>query len=374
MAIIAYLHDGTSIYDHMFLEHLVKRNTVFFLTFHPKPRFIPKEARVTIMREPLLFLADKAWIEGIRMYTLFLLRTLLVKLELRRIKPQLVIGCMATKYGFYATATSFKPTIAIVWGTDVLISPRRFLFFRFLAKHTLKKADAVILDSKVQKNAAVQLGCNPDKILKFPWFNEESVKLKSSREETREKLGWSDNVIILSARSHETLYGIEHIIEAIPEIIKTEPNARFLILGQGRLTQTLKERVKQLQVSQYVRFLGHIPRDEVITYLNSSDINVSTSFSDGTSASLLEAMALAVPSVVTDIAGNKEWIESNYNGILTATRNPKDLAGKIVHLAQNQDTRKRLGKNAQTTIEQKVDWQRNMQTFDSLIQALIDKK
>ena len=56
-------------------------------------------------------------------------------------------------------------------------------------------------------------------------------------------------------------------------------------------------------------------------YLNAADIYVSTSLSDGTSLSLLEAMACSLPVVVTDIPANKEWITDGHNGFLCCRKN-----------------------------------------------------
>lgn len=373
MVVIAYLHDGTSVYDELFLEYLTKKNSVYFLTFHNRPRFVPKKATTITIREPLRLFADKKWMEGIRMYALFPLRALLIRLHLKRIKAQLVIGCMATKYGFYSIVAGYRPAVIIVWGTDVLIAPKRFFFFRFMAKYALKNADAVILDSQVQKNAAIQLGCSPNKILKFPWFDLESVSPKKSRDEIRENLGWRDNVIILSARSHEPIYGVEHLVEAIPKIVKEVTESRFLIIGRGRLTQKFKERVRELHIEKYVKFMGSLPREDVVAYVSASDIYVSTSFSDGTSASLLEAMTLGIPSVVTSIPGNKEWIEDGCNGSLVPTKDPNKLAEAIISLLKDEDLRRKLGEKAAETVNAKVNWQQNSQAMDNLISTLVRK-
>ena len=373
MATIAYIHDGTSVYDELFLKHLTNRNRVFFLTFNKAPRYVPKETTLVKMREPYNIFSKVELLEGLRMHVLFLLRVLLLKLHLRRLKPELIIGCMATKYGFYSALTGFKPKIVIAWGSDILIAPKRFFFFRFTARYALRKADAVILDSQVQKRAAIQLGCGPRKIVKFPWFELEAVKPKDSRVEIREKLGWRDNMIVICARSHERVYGVEYLIEAIPEVVSKEPNSRFLILGQGSLTQSLRQRVEQLKVREYVKFVGRVPRAAVFAYLNASDINVSTSFSDGTSASLLEAMTLAVPSIVTKIPGNEEWIENGKNGYLIPIRDSKSLAERIVFLIRNDESRKKLGENARKSVEANVNWHENMKVFDRLIRKLIEE-
>lgn len=370
MVSIVYAHDGTSVYDELFLKHLTQRNRVYFLTFNKEPRNVGEKAQLVRMREPCAF-SELNLLEGLRMYLSFFLRAFILRVHLRRVQPQLVVGCMATKYGFYSALTGFRPLVVIVWGSDVLVTSKRFFFFRFMAKYALKNADAVILDSEIQEKAAVQLGCRPDRVFRFPWFDLGSILPQKSRSEVREQLGWQDNILVFSARGHEPIYGVEYLIEAIPEVVEKEPRSRFLIVGDGQLTESFKQRVRQLGVGKYVKFLGRLPREETITYLNASDINVSASFSDGTSASLLEAMALAVPSVVTNIPGNMEWILDGGNGCLVPIRDSKSLAERILVLARDSESRQELGQEARRTVETRVNWLEHMKALDDLIQKLV---
>ena len=247
MVKLAYANDGTSVYDLLFLKRLTKQNTVYFLTFNNDPRFVSSE---TIVKKMPWSVSAESKREGVYMYALCLLRALLLKMHLNRIKPHLVLGCVATKYGFYSALSGFKPFILIVWGSDILIAPKRFLLFRFMAKFSLKKADAVIVDSEVQENAAIQLGCNPRKILKFPWFDLDDIRVKTCRDKIREELGWRKNPIISCLRRHDSICGVQYLIEAIPQVISLLPESRFLILGKGQLSDQFKQRVKELKTKR----------------------------------------------------------------------------------------------------------------------------
>ena len=72
----------------------------------------------------------------------------------------------------------------------------------------------------------------------------------------------------------------------------------------------------ELGIGEKVFFPGWIDKKEMSNYLNAADIYVSTSFSDGTSCSLLEAMACSLPVVVTNIEGNLEYIKDGVNKII----------------------------------------------------------
>ena len=371
MVKLAYVNDGTSVYDLLFLKRLAKENTVYFLTFNNDPRFVSSE---TIVKKMLWSVSAESKTEGLYMYALCLLRALLLRIHLNCIKPHLVLGCMATKYGFYSALSGFKPFILIVWGSDILIAPKRFFLFRFMAKFTLKKADAVIVDSEVQRDAAIQLGCSPRKILKFPWFDLDDVRVKTCRNKIREELGWRKNPIIICLRRHDLIWGVQYFIEAIPQVISVLPECRFLILGKGQLSDRFKQRVKELKMQKYVKFLGQVSREDAIAYLNAADVYVSTSLSDGTSSSLLEAMTLGVAPIVTKIPGNTEWVKSGWNGYLVPVKDSQSLAERIVPLVKNKELRHKIGQNALKTVKASVDWRKNSKALRDLISKLATKR
>jgi len=243
-----------------------------------------------------------------------------------------------------------------------------------MVKYSLKRADAVFLDSDIQEKAAIELGCKPDKIVKFPWFDLDSLHVMIPKLEIRDRLGWRNNPIVISTRSHEPIYGVEYLIEAIPHVLKQVPESRFLIVGKGQLTQNLQTRAKELGVDNNAKFVGSLRREELISYLNASDLNVTMSMSDGTSASLLEAMALGVPTVATAIPGNKEWVKNGLNGFVIPVRDVEKLTETIVMLLRNDALRRELGEKSVETVRTRVDWSKTSRVIDELVSKLIHNK
>jgi glycosyltransferase involved in cell wall biosynthesis len=121
--------------------------------------------------------------------------------------------------------------------------------------------------------------------------------------------------------------------------------------------------------SDHVKFVGTVRHDKIVDYLSAADIYVSTSFSDGTSASLLEAMSCSLPSVATEIDGNKEWINNGINGFLVPVADSKKLAEKILLLADDQELRRRLRANAEETMRTRVIWQENIKKLTNAIDS-----
>jgi glycosyltransferase involved in cell wall biosynthesis len=160
-------------------------------------------------------------------------------------------------------------------------------------------------------------------------------------------------------------------MDAIPRVLAKNKHVKFLILGEGPLTNVFKIKMKDFMRSGHVRFVGAVPHDKIVDYLSAADIYVSTSFSDGTSASLLEAMACSLAPVVTGIDGNKEWVEDGVNGLLVPVANSEKLAEKILLLTNDYKLSRILEVKAEETVRKRVNWQKNMQQLTRIIDEMI---
>jgi len=159
--------------------------------------------------------------------------------------------------------------------------------------------------------------------------------------------------VILSNRNLQPIYNVSQLIKAIPMVLEENPNAKFWVAGEGREKEDLKNKVVELGVSSSVQFLGRIPHEKMPDLLGDTDIYVSTSTTDGTSVSLLEAMASGAFPVVTDISANREWITDGKNGFLVPTGNEAFLAKKIVEALGRPELRATALERNRTLVEEK---------------------
>jgi glycosyltransferase involved in cell wall biosynthesis len=367
---LAYANDGISTYDELFLETLKEYYDVCVLTFHPSPSYIP-EGIDTVKMADLVPEINLHPFEGMRKHLLTPIRAYTLKKALRRVKPDVLIGCWATTYGFYSACSKFHPYVLLVWGSDIMIFPKKYFPLKPLVLYSLRKADVVVVDSEVQRRAAIKLGCESGRIVKFPWVNLDEFKCDADhRRRIRGENGWTDeDIVVVSLRSHKPIYGVEYLVGAIPEVVKENKHLKLLILGDGPLTPIFKTMMAKYIESDHVKFVGTVRHDKIVDYLSAADIYVSTSFSDGTSASLLEAMSCSLPSVATEIDGNKEWINNGINGFLVPVADSKKLAEKILLLADDQELRRRLRANAEETMRTRVIWQENIKKLTNAIDS-----
>jgi len=373
---LLYLNDLSSLYDPFFLSWLKRIYNVTCITFDRNSNSLFGTVPVIRIKDLPFRLPNY---DGFRVWALTLPRSYLIKRFLNGIKPDVTIGNNALSYGFYTALAKFKPFLLFVWGSDVLIWPKRALFFKSVAEYSLKKADAILVDSNVQFKACIDLGASASKIIKVPWFDVNEVQnIKANSEDKREirlTLGIpQDEIIVISTRLHEPIYSVETLILAASQVLKIERKVKFLILGNGSKTPRLKRLTQKLGLSNQVIFVGRISRRKVLDYLQASDIYVSASLSDGTSSCLLEAMTCKLPPIVTDIPGNREWTIDGVSGLLFPVKNPRKLAENIVRLLRDEDFRKALGEKAYETVVQKANWQQNSKLLDNLISSMVNLK
>ncbi|MEM2995176.1 MAG: glycosyltransferase family 4 protein [Candidatus Bathyarchaeia archaeon] len=372
MVKLVYANDGISSYDELFLKSFMEKYEVYVFTFHSSPNCVPKGVKIVKMKD---FIPETNLhpFEGMRKHLLTPLRAQTLKKNLKKVKPDILIGCWASTYGFYSAYSGFHPFILFVWGSDVLIFPEKYFPLKPFIVYSVRKADMVVVDSEVQRQAVINLGCKPVKIVKFPWVNLSLYKRdEMQRRKMRRLCGWGDDdVVVISLRHHKPIYGVEYLIEAIPHVIKKNKNVKFLILGEGPLTNTFKAKMERFIRSRHVKFVGAVPHDKIVDYLSAADIYVSTSFSDGTSASLLEAMACSLAPIVTEIPGNTEWIKNEANGLIVPVANSEKLTEKILLLVNDYKLRMVLKEKAVETVRTRVNWEKNMQQLTRKIDKMI---
>ncbi len=101
-------------------------------------------------------------------------------------------------------------------------------------------------------------------------------------------------------------------------------------------------------------FVGHIPQDELKSYLSTSDIYLFPSLGEGCASSGMEALAAGLPVVATVESGLP--IKNLQNGLIVESNNSDDVVKAILLLFEDKKIREKLGKNASFDISQNYKW------------------
>ena len=295
---------------------------------------------------------------------------------LSKIKPDLVHAGWVPTCGFTTALSNFHPFLLMPWGSDILLVPKKSLFNRKITEFTLRKADMITCDAETVKKEIIQLAHSPEeKIVVFPWGIDLSLFKPdiSLRVNLRKRLGIEEKKVIIMNRSFKPVYGIEYFLRALPMVWEKVPNIYVLLIGSGPLENKLRKLVDELNLELIVKFVGEVPNAEMPAYLNASDLYVSSSLSDGTSLSLLEAMACGLPVVVTDVPAILEWVADGENGLVVPRQSIEELAEAIVHLLENEDLASEMGNKNLVIAKERADWNKNFQKLVQIYEKLLTK-
>jgi glycosyltransferase involved in cell wall biosynthesis len=266
---------------------------------------------------------------------------------------------------FLSALTGYKPLIAMSWGSDLLVDAARGAG-KWVAKYTLSRSNVLICDCQTVSDAAQQLGMPAERIVTFPWGVDLDHFMPGGDRSLRAKLGWEDHFVLLSTRSWEPIYGIEILVAGFIQASQTNPKLRLLMLGNGSLRPRIEAMLAEVGMFELVQFAGQVDYPDLPKYFHAADLYISASRSDGTSISLLEAMACGLPVVVSDIPGNREWVEPGANGWWFPDGDEAELAKSINLAHQAGGERIDFGQAGRVIAERRADWNRN---FESLLRA-----
>jgi len=140
--------------------------------------------------------------------------------------------------------------------------------------------------------------------------------------------------IILCTSRFGQRKGVEYLVKAMPEVLKTIPQAKLWLVGEGAEKEKLK-------TGKGIKFLGRLGHKQLGSIYRKAQVFVLPSLSESSSNSLLEAMGCGLAVVVTKVGGNTELIDKN-NGLLVPVADSKALAKAIIELLNNQQQRNKM--------------------------------
>ncbi|OGV63254.1 MAG: hypothetical protein A3K19_12955 [Lentisphaerae bacterium RIFOXYB12_FULL_65_16] len=287
-----------------------------------------------------------------------------------------------TQDSYLALRTGFHPVLAMAWGSDVLPDP--FVVNAHQSRRVLKKlrftaghADTIYCDCRaVAETLCTLTGVAPEKLRIFLQLGVETAVFRPDAALAAEaRREWAvapkTNVLIMTRRL-DPAYGVADYLHALA-LLRNRVACPFLavLAGEGSLEGQLKELTRDLGLQDSVVFVGAKPRQDLPRYLNGADLYVSTSLSDGTSISLLEAMSCGLPVVVTDVPANLEWVRDGYNGAVAARGDPQSIAQALQSVLEDPAKRALFRERNRALALERIEASRNYETLVDLYRALV---
>ena len=201
----------------------------------------------------------------------------------------------------------------------------------------------------------------------------EFVKDKRRADSLREELNIGNSEYVVGSVGRLSVEkGHRYFLEAAHKVLTKMQNIRFVIVGDGELTDELRELVQKLEIEQNIIFAGY--QTDVTQFYSLMDICVMPSLIEGTPMALMEAMATGVPVIASAVGGIPTIIDNRENGVLVEPQNPDAITNAILALLQNRTACDKISKNARKTILKRYSADRMARQYENEYRRLLIRK
>lgn len=292
----------------------------------------------------------------------------ILKKIIRHFKPDVLHAHYATSYGLVGALSGFHPFVISSWGTDVMKFPNKNIVAKSILKYNFRQADRLCATSHVIREYIAKI--SPKAVSVIP-FGIDTERFKPAKQES--PFG-KDHFVIGCIKSLESIYKIDVLMRAFYELLKVHSNVRLLIIGEGSQEQKLKHLATELELGKRIMFTGRVPYHEIPYHYNMLDALVNISEYESFGVSVAEAMACAVPVVVSNVGGLAEIVERDELGIRVPVNDIEATAGALRLLVEEPDTRRRIAEAGRKHVLQKYNWSNNLDDMIALYHDLVQSK
>jgi phosphatidyl-myo-inositol dimannoside synthase len=191
----------------------------------------------------------------------------------------------------------------------------------------------------------------------------------------RKELKLENKRVIVSVGRLVHRKGQDHLIQALPEILKSVPDAHLLMVGQGPYLSHLKQLVEKLNLVDHVSFIGRIQYAQLPQYICAGDIFAMPSRSrffglevEGLGIVYLEASACGLPVIAGSSGGAPDAVVDGVTGIVVDGENDHDIAAAAIKLLQDLTASKAMGLAGREWIIENWRWEIWSERFNKLLQ------
>jgi len=301
-----------------------------------------------------------------------------VYLLLKREKPQIVHThtAKAGLVGRWAARWAKVPIIIHTFHGHVFHSyfgPLKTKLFIWLERWTARFTTQIIAVSESVKRDLIKYKIvSPDNITVIPLGFKLERFLEAQPGNLRQEL---------KIDTHTKLVGIvgrlvpikNHrlFFQAAQIVVRTYPETKFIVVGEGELSNNLQNYTRELGVNDCTIFLGW--RNDLPAIYSDLDVVVLSSFNEGTPVSLIEGMACGCPIVSTQVGGVADVVQDNAHGYLINSLTPQALAEAIIKLLNNPEQARQMGQCGKQKIESLYTSQRLINDITRLYNYHLNK-
>lgn len=297
---------------------------------------------------------------------------------LRQIQPDII-----HLFGLYSLSSlSLLPVVFDVpnlvvspWGTDVVydFGQKEPFKSKLFKRYFLNKAKCITSLSMFMTRQIQKYIRNGKTVEYIPWGAD--TETFHPRYLNNNK----DQFVIGITKAFTEKYGHVHLLEAVSILIHDylQENIKLIIVGKGELEAKLKGLCRKLKIDEYVVFKKFtFDKKKLREYVSTFDVYVMPSVykSETLGVAAIEASAIGIPVIASNIGGIPEVVKNNLSGFLTEPGDSKAIADCILKLMKDRELRRRLGKAARVLAEKKFSFRCSIETMNTCYKKVVKKR
>ena len=166
--------------------------------------------------------------------------------------------------------------------------------------------------------------------------------------------------------------GHDVLLRAATHVTRRHPDVRFRLIGDGVLRAELEAQARALGIADFIDFMGH--RDDVGVLLGESAVFAFPSLMEAFPNAVMEAMAVGLPVVATNVGGIPELVTDGVTGLLVPASDDKALAGAILRLLEDPGLAARCGAAARAAIAARFSFDQMVSSFETLYETELQSR
>ena len=217
--------------------------------------------------------------------------------------------------------------------------------------HAVKTAAMRDLNIPAEKITVIKEGRDPIRLGQPGALRRKLARIQLGLDEDQE--------VLINVGRQDYQKGQRYLLEAMAMLAPTRPRLVLLIAGRsGDVSEELERLRDRLGLKERVRFLGH--REDVPEILAAADLFIFPSFYEGHPGAVIEAMALGLPIVASDIDPVRETVEEGRNALLVKPASPPELASAIERLLEDRLTAQTFGRRGREIFDERFTLEQSM--------------
>jgi glycosyltransferase involved in cell wall biosynthesis len=256
----------------------------------------------------------------------------------RREKPDIIHAHFVVPTGLIGVVAGLmtkRPVVITAHDADVSTFPEASRVARFLVRWTIKHS-AKLIPTTTQLAALVKtnLEIPEDKIEVIPLGIDTRLFKPMDKAEARRRLDLPpEQPILLFIGALLPVKGVEVVVKTMPEIVKRFPDALYIFVGAGPLEGPLKAEIKDKVLEKAALWAGPLSHEDLPGWYAAADVLVFLAplGGHGQGMVILEAAAVGLPIVATELGGIPDTVKPGVNGYLA---NPEDIVEAVEYISQ----------------------------------------